>query len=139
MMQPGEYVVRAVFDIGNEARSIYYPVTVQSEGQPVGNDYAPSLCKVMTYKHNTDGSIKNVINKSLFTLIPKGHTLLNDSYSFKTFNKKLFENHPLYNKLIPIYRVTYQEHDSFSFIEGGVKNLNGLPLYFTGFPSYLDF
>lgn len=139
MVQSGNYVVRAVFDIGNEVKSIYYPITVPSEGQPVGNDLAPSLCKVETYKHKTDGSIKHIIHKSRFTQVLNDHILQGDSCSFKTFNKKPFEDHPLYNKLIPIYRVTYREHDSFSFIAGGVKNMNGLPLYFTGLPSYLDF
>lgn len=139
MVQSGNYVVRAVFDIGNEVKSIYYPITVPSEGQPVGNDLAPSLCKVVTYKHKTDGSIKHMIYKSLYTRVPGNHILQGDSCSFKTFNKKPFEDHPLYSKLIPIYRVTYREHDSFSFIAGGVKNMNGLPLYFMGLPNYLDF
>ncbi len=137
--EPGDYVVRATFFIGGSKEYIYYPITVPSEGQPVGNDLAPSLCKVETYKHKTDGSIKHIIHKSRFTQVLNDHILQGDSCSFKTFNKKPFEDHPLYNKLIPIYRVTYREHDSFSFIAGGVKNMNGLPLYFTGLPSYLDF
>ena len=137
--QPGEYIVRATYDIAYSKKIVDYPVTVPSEGQPVGNDLAPSLCKVETYKHKTDGSIKHIIHKSRFTQVLNDHILQGDSCSFKTFNKKPFEDHPLYNKLIPIYRVTYREHDSFSFIAGGVKNMNGLPLYFTGLPSYLDF